>query len=301
MHSTGVICSPHMVSPSHGRLPGTGLSRIAAFLELFFAVSIAVTLCAGQDSGFNGSLDAPEAEALKAVRLIVNDPIVYGTYSYEKEKQLKGAKPASSVTVFGDSPDDGKVFFKVLEHVIAPRHFKDTADLGTIYLRYIVQGTGPETTAVHIDAVYVEMNRRREHQSDGMVEQSEFQAIKDRLEKMQADAKAVTEMAGKDSAPVQTATEESATEKLPEATSNEVSSAEELERRVAELRRRVEMRAAAGGAALRSAPYRTAATLQSLPAQAELLVVVLTKYWYGVETPDGHRGWVHRSQVEPLP
>src|SRR5258705_5905809 len=105
-----------------------------------------------------------------------------------------------------------------------------------------------------------------------MVEQSEFQAIKDRLEKMQADAKAVTEMAGKDSAPVQTATEESATEKLPEATSNEVSSAEELERRVAELRRRVEMRAAAGGAALRSAPYRTAATLQSLPAQAELLV-----------------------------
>jgi hypothetical protein len=108
-------------------------------------------------------------------------------------------------------------------------------------------------------------------------------------------------MAGKDSAPVQTATEESATEKLPEATSNEVSSAEELERRVAELRRRVEMRAAAGGAALRSAPYRTAATLQSLPAQAELLVVVLTKYWYGVETPDGHRGWVHRSQVEPLP
>ena len=301
MHSTGVICSPHMVSPSHGRLPGTGLSRIAAFLELFFAVSIAVTLCAGQDSGFNGSLDAPEAEALKAVRLIVNDPIVYGTYSYEKEKQLKGAKPASSVTVFGDSPDDGKVFFKVLENVLAPRHFKETADLGTIYLRYIVHGTGPETTTIHIDAVYVEKSRRRQHQSDGTVEESEFQSIKDRLEKMQADAKAVTEMARKDSAPVQTAAEESATEKLPEATSNAVSSAEELERRVAELRRRVEMRAAAGGAALRSAPYRTAATLQSLPAQAELLVVVLTKYWYGVETPDGHRGWVHRSQVEPLP
>jgi len=27
----------------------------------------------------------------------------------------------------------------------------------------------------------------------------------------------------------------------------------------------------------------------------------LTKYWYGVETTDGHKGWVHRSQAEPLP
>jgi len=67
------------------------------------------------------------------------------------------------------------------------------------------------------------------------------------------------------------------------------------------LRRRAEVRTVPGGAALKSAPYRTAATLQSLPAQAELLVVVLTKYWYGVETTDGHRGWVHRSQAEPLP
>jgi len=83
--------------------------------------------------------------------------------------------------------------------------------------------------------------------------------------------------------------------------SKAISSAEELEKRVAELRHRAEMRTAAGGAALKSAPYRTAATLQSLPAQAELLVVVLTKYWYGVETTDGRRGWVHRSQAEPLP
>jgi hypothetical protein len=73
-----------------------------------------ITGCAGQEGGFNGSLDAPEPDVLKAVQLIVNDPIVYGTYSYEKEKQLKGAKPVSSVNVFGDVVADGKVFFKVL-------------------------------------------------------------------------------------------------------------------------------------------------------------------------------------------
>ncbi len=228
-------------------------------LGVICLLAACIAVCRAGDEGFNGSLDVPEGEALKAVRLIVNDPIVYGTYSYEKEKQLRGAKAASSVSVFGDAPDQGKVFFKVLENVLAPRHFKETADLGTIYLRYIVQGTSSGTTAIHIDAVYVEKNRRRRHESDGTVEESEFRAIKD------------------------------------------LSSSEELEKRVAELRHRAEIRTAAGGAALKSAPYRTAATLQSLPAQAELLVVVLTKYWYGVETADGHKGWVHRSQVESLP
>jgi len=270
-------------------------------LGVICLLAACIAVCRAGDEGFNGSLDVPEGEALKAVRLIVNDPIVYGTYSYEKEKQLRGAKAASSASVFGDAPDQGKVFFKVLENVLAPRHFKETADLGTIYLRYIVQGTSSGTTAIHIDAVYVEKNRRRRHESDGTVEESEFRAIKDRLEKMLADQRAADEMAGKGSASAPAATEGSLGASIPEPASKVVSSSEELEKRVAELRHRAEIRTAAGGAALKSAPYRTAATLQSLPAQAELLVVVLTKYWYGVETADGHKGWVHRSQVESLP
>jgi hypothetical protein len=301
MHPTGVICPLYMFSPPHRRWLSLRLPAIAGCLQLLLVGWFTGAVCVAQEGGFNGSLDAPEAEVLKAVDLIVNDSIVYGTYSYEKEKQLKGAKPASSVRVFGDTPDQGKVFFKVLDNVLAPRHFRESADLGTIYLRYIVQGTGPGTTAIHIDAVYVEKSRRRQHQSDGTVEESEFQEIKDRLEKMQVQDEAVNEMGRKDSGPVSPAAEGSAGEKAPEPMSNAVSSAEELEKRVADLRHRVEMRTSAGGAALKAAPYRTAATLQPLPAQAELLVVVLTKYWYGVETTDGHRGWLHRSQVEPLP
>ena len=302
MHSNGVICPQEMSFSLFNRFTNSlapPLVRRYA-LGLLCLVATCVSICRAGDEGFNGSLDAPEAEVLKAVHLIVNDPIVYGTYSYEKEKQLKGAKPARSVKVFGDDPDQGKVFFKVLENVLAPRHFKETADLGTIYLRYIVQGTGSATTAIHVDAVYVEKNRRRRHESDGTVEESEFQAIKERLETMQAEQRAANEMAG-NSAAVSTTAEGGAGGNIPEPMSKGVSSAEELEKRVADLRHRTEMRAAAAGAALKSAPYRTAATLQSLPAQAELLVVVRTKYWYGVETTDGRRGWVHRSQAEPLP
>ncbi len=249
--------------------------------------------------GFAGSLDAPEAEVLKATKLVVNDPIMYGTYSYEKEKQLQGAKPAQSVTVFGDVPDEGKVFFKAVENVLAPRHFRETADMGTIYVRYIVHGTGPGTTAIQINAVYIEKNRRRQHQSDGTVEESEFRAIKDRLEKVQELEKPGAEADGRPAA--SSSVPVVGIGSAPESVLKAAASPQDLETRIAELKHRVEMRTAAGGAALKAAPYRTAATLEPLPAQAELLVVILTRYWYGVETTDGHRGWVHRSQVETLP
>lgn len=250
-----------------------------------------------QGGGYAGSLDAPEAEVLKAVHLVVNDTIVHGTYSYEKEKQLKGAKAAESARVFGELPEAGKVYFKVAENVLAPRHFKETADLGTIYVRYIVRGTGANTTALQVDAVYVEKNRRRQHASDGSVEQAEFQAIKERLEKMQAEESAPLPAGGEPSA----ATPAVGIGSAPASVIKPAASPEELEKKVADLKHRVEMRTAAGGAALKAAPYRTSATLQPLAERAELLVVVVTKYWYGVETTDGRRGWVHRSQVEPLP
>jgi hypothetical protein len=38
-----------------------------------------------------------------------------------------------------------------------------------------------------------------------------------------------------------------------------------------------------------------------LPANSDVLVEILTTYWYGVETSDGHRGWVRRDDVVPLP
>jgi hypothetical protein len=32
-----------------------------------------------------------------------------------------------------------------------------------------------------------------------------------------------------------------------------------------------------------------------------VVILILTPFWYGVETQDGHRGWIHRDQVEQLP
>ena len=73
------------------------------------------------------------------------------------------------------------------------------------------------------------------------------------------------------------------------------------EERLKDLRQQVERLVKAPGAALRSAPFHTASTLQSLPAGAEVLIVITTPYWVGVETHDGQHGWMLRDDLELLP
>jgi hypothetical protein len=52
---------------------------------------------------------------------------------------------------------------------------------------------------------------------------------------------------------------------------------------------------------LKSAPFRTASTLQSLTTGTEVLILISTPYWYGVETRDGQHGWISRDLLEQLP
>jgi hypothetical protein len=75
----------------------------------------------------------------------------------------------------------------------------------------------------------------------------------------------------------------------------------DLEQRVNALRHQIEMRIKAPGASLKSAPFRSAADVAALAAYTGVLIVIVTPRWYGVETPDGQRGWLPLDQLEPLP
>ena len=72
-------------------------------------------------------------------------------------------------------------------------------------------------------------------------------------------------------------------------------SIEDLKKKVHELRSLAERKVKAQGAALRSAPFQTATSLKTLPAGSEILVVISTPYWFGVETHDGQHGWISRA------
>jgi hypothetical protein len=67
---------------------------------------------------------------------------------------------------------------------------------------------------------------------------------------------------------------------------------------VESLRKQVERIVKSPGAPLKSAPFHTASTLQLLGTGTEVLIVISTPYWYGVETHEGQHGWVMRDEVE---
>jgi hypothetical protein len=249
-------------------------------------------------------VEFPEADLLKAVQEVTQDQIIHGTYSYEKERILYGAHSANSARVFGSWPGPGKAFYKVADKVLSPRFFKDSEDIGTISVRYVVQDAGPGAATLRIDAVFVDA-RNVKHPSMGNVESSEYAAIQERLKNIQASRKETEEVAAeiaakRAQAPAQQPAGSLYAEPASDSSPRDLS-VQELQKRVEALRHQVELRVKDPGAALKSAPFRSSTTIVSLPAETEVLIVVLTPYWYGVETPDGHRGWIHHSQLEPLP
>jgi hypothetical protein len=75
---------------------------------------------------------------------------------------------------------------------------------------------------------------------------------------------------------------------------------ETLEQHVANLRRQVERIVKAPGAPLKSAPFHNASTVKVLKPGTEVLVLINTPYWYGIETHDGDHGWIPREQLDQV-
>jgi hypothetical protein len=67
------------------------------------------------------------------------------------------------------------------------------------------------------------------------------------------------------------------------------------------LRHELERRVKAPGTDLKAAPFQSSAKVVSLPAHTEVVIAIVTSHWYGVETPDGQRGWIAIEQLESLP
>jgi hypothetical protein len=252
--------------------------------------------------GFTKEFSSTIDDLLQAVQQVLADNIIHGTLIYDKQPVLDGAKPADSTAIFAAYTGTGKVFYKVRPEAIAPRHFLESADQGTIAVRYIVTTISPERTRLHIDALYVEKTHRTVHISDGTVEASEGKAIEDRLNAIQfteqesADADRRRESA-------ELVKETQARQRVQETTLLEQTqtSVQDLEQQITALRHQVERRVKAPGTQMKAAPFAVSASMATLPAYTELLVVIVTPHWYGVETPDGHRGWLPVEQLEPLP
>ena len=291
---------------------------------------------ASYGAGLTVSIPLPENEVEQVVEEVVQNGIIRGTKEYNRDEYVGGAVSANSTHVFKDWNDGGKVFYKVRLHALDPRNFKDSGDVGTLAVRYVLQPQGEKNTVLHIDAVFVEDFRRVRHLSNGSVEGAEYKDIHDRLDAIES-MKAETVEAEKEkkekaelgrkkqepgqssSAPikeaaaptstaqalpppaVQAAPDDSSSAAAPAIGNPENGPPETLEERVKKLRLQVERRVKAPGAPLKSAPFHTASTLQSLTAGTDVLIVISTPYWLGVETHEGQHGWMLRDELEQVP
>lgn len=247
---------------------------------------------------FSGSLD----EVRQAVLNVQRDHIIHGTKVFDREPILTGAEAVDSSPVFEPWQGPGEVFFKTRPDSVAPRHFLASGDMGTIAVRYIITPVTPDRTRVKVDAVYVESARKIVHPSDGTVEKEEIKEIKDSLESMQqaaldaADARRRAQSAELVRQSYARQREDEST-RLDSLRQNE----KDLQSEITSVRQEVERRVKAPGADLKAAPFRSAASLKTLTAFTEVVVLIITPHWLGIETPDGQRGWLPAEQLEPLP
>ena len=252
--------------------------------------------------GFVKEFEATQADALQALNEVLEDQTIHGTLIFDKQPILTGATVVESTPLFEPWQGPGKVFYKIRNEAIAPRHFLDSADQGTIAVRYVLSSASPGRFRLRIDAIYVESTRRKLHPSDLTVESSEYKVFQDHLQAIQfaaqeaADAKRRLESAELVRQTVIRQREDETT-RLAAAQS----SVQDLEQRISALRHEVERRVKAPGADLKAAPFRAAANVKTLAAYTEVVIVIVTPHWYGVETPDGQRGWMPADQLETLP
>jgi hypothetical protein len=312
----------------HGNLISTrSLRRISAAVSfILFLVHGAFSLPAREKdatqygTGLIVNVPLPESVVTQVVEEIAKNGIIRGTREYSKDEYITGATAASSTRVFPESSEGGKVFYKLRLEAVDPQNFKNSNDVGTIAVRYIVTGQDESHTVLRIDARFVEDFRHVSHPSNGSVEGAEYKAIHDQLDSI-ALMKAETAEAEKtklahstqpqssplvdetsSSQPKPVATIPPVADAPPPASTTEASAPPQtLEQHVHDLRRQVQRLVKAPGAALKSAPFHTASTLQSLSTGTEVLVVISTPYWLGVETHAGQHGWILRDELEQLP
>jgi hypothetical protein len=289
-------------------------------------------------AGLIVNIPYPEAEVVQAVQDVVQNGIIRGTKEYNKDEFITGATAESAAHAFPQWAEGGKVFYKQRLHAIDPRNFKDSGDVGTLAVRYVIQAQDEKNTILRINAVFVEDFRRVTHLSNGSIESSEYKDVHDHIEEYElmkqqtiegeqakqrhANAKAASGRVewssssssgtGAGSAPESSAATAEAGNTamrtvLPSADASAGAAAEPdsdtpetLEQRVQRLRQQVERRVKAPGAPLKSAPFHTAGTLQLLASGTEVLIVISSPYWYGIETHAGQHGWIPRDDVEPV-
>jgi hypothetical protein len=272
--------------------------------SIAFALSLAApgkSTRVSYGTGLNVTVPATEAELLKAVEEVIGDGKIEGTKEYNKDEYVSGAQAEESTTAFPKWTGPGQVFYKVRKNALDPRNFKDSGDSGILAVRYIVQHGNEQQTNLQIDAIFVDDFHHHSHLSNGSVESAEYGAIQDYLAKAKQQKLQTAEAEQRRSRDLAAKEAERKRRQAQLEVTLAQAPGETLEQHIRKLQHEVERVVRSPGAQLKSAPFHSATSLQSLPPGSQVVILISTRYWYGVETEEGQHGWIHHSQLEELP
>jgi hypothetical protein len=206
--------------------------------------------------------------------LVTQDTVLHGTQVYSREDELTEAEAATASAYYRRWTGPGDAFYKVRKKAISPQHFKNSTDIGTITVRYVVLGVAPDRTHLRIDAVFVEAGSKRVHVLDTNVETSEFAEIQSHIVRIRREERQAAYALQRQQ--LQLAAQSNGKGRDAEAAKlkDAESSVQSLELRLHELQNTAELRVKTQ-ANLKSARFQHAATLQSVPANSDVLIEIL--------------------------
>jgi hypothetical protein len=277
--------------------------RAAAFI-LCFALLPSLAAHAGTHDashygdGFTIDLDEPYDRVLQVVKNLLEDGLIRGTSEYKGTAELYGAVPGTGSAAFHSAPAPGTVFYKVRKDTLAPDHFYQSNDVGTVTVRYVIQALGPKSTRLTIDAIFQEDSHHHYHPSDGTVENAEFLAISDDIkdaDDKEAKQKQEAEYAVEEKRMVELLAQlDQARADLKVAKTKE----DELAKKVRAVSSGKPGQVKTATADLKAEPYNESKTLALLAQGASVTVLLEIRSWYRVQTNNGQQGWVYRLMLE---
>ena len=244
---------------------------------------------------------ASEEELVGAVQAVADDGIIEGSKEYNKDQYISGAELAADSPLFSKWTGPGKTFFKIKKNALDPRNFKDTNDTGTLAVRYIVQSRDDKNATLRIDAIFVDDFHHREHLSNGSVEAGEYKDIQDHIASIRLERQKTSDNDKVHQQELARQELQGGRNAKTMETAITMSPGETLSDHVQKLRHALVRVTRAPGAQLKSAPFRSSSSVKALPAGAQVLILINTPYWFGVETESGEHGWIHRSDLEQMP
>jgi Bacterial SH3 domain len=283
---------------------GSFAFRRSLLISAFFL--LCVMSAARERSSAEGSLTAelpvPYDTALQLVSDIAANGVIPGTGEFQDETQIAGAVRANSSKLLTPVEIPGAtVFYKVRERTLAPRHYKNSNDQGTLVIAYTVENISEQKSRVTIESAFVPDSHHGRSTSDGSVEACEFTVMDARLKAIELGRKQAKQRELDEQQQVHIRAlkiQVAASQAQADALQTEV---QQLEKRSAELRKLAVVRSKSDIAKLKESPYTRSKTLKALNIGEELRVLYRTADWCRVRTTEGEVGWVYLSFLEPAP